>query len=305
MGGTAMTGGETASATGGSRSVGGASSTPNAGGRLGVGGSQTLPTGGANSLGGSPTASLGGMNTLGGSGSLGTGGVPAIAEPASKNWVYIMLGQSNMQGYSPLEAGDMVAPPRVFKMLDDKSWAGASEPAGVWPTFLSPCRSFGMKLLEKVADPDVKIYLINAAIGGTSIEDWNPANGEQYLNMLPYLEAGMQMGIVRGFIWHQGESNDDATAPEYIGKFVELIAAVRAKVGDPTLPVVAGEIGSTNSNKEINKALGMMATMDPLFRVASAEGLTMLGPTDPHFDSASERLMGERMANAWWSILGK
>jgi len=270
-----------------------------------TGGARTSSGGAASAAGGS-TASGGGSSaggtSSGGSRTLGTGGAPVITEPGSKNWVYIMLGQSNMQGASPLEAEDNLAPARVFKLQQDKSWVPASEGVCLWGGELSPSRTFGMKILEKVTDPEVKIYLINAAVGGTAIEQWNPTNGEYYLAMLPYLEAGMQKGTIRGFIWHQGESNTDTSTADYAQKLTELVLAIRTKVGDPTLPVVAGEIGENSEDNAVNTALAQIATGDARFKVSSSQGLTLI-QGDPHYVSASERLMGEKMATAWWSIL--
>ncbi|GEM_PF-1167742 len=306
--GSASEVGGAGSATGGARtSSGGAAS---AAGGLGNGTSASggvRSAGGSGSIGGSTASggdsNAGGANS-GGSSTMGTGGAPVITEPGSKNWVYIMLGQSNMQGASPLEAEDNVAPARVFKLKQDKTWVPASEDVCLWGGGLSPSRTFGMKILEKVTDPEVNIYLINAAVGGTPIETWNPTNGEHYLAMLPYLEAGMQMGTVRGFIWHQGESNTDTSTADYAQKLTELVLAIRTKVGDPTLPVVAGEIGENGEDNAVNAALAQIAVSDARFKVSSSQGLTLI-QGDPHYVSASERLMGEKMATAWWSILGK
>ncbi len=298
----------------GSTSIGGAPSGAHpSGGNAPV----ASPSGGSVGVGGTSAASDGGSFGVGGAGDggspmLATGGAPVVANPSSKNWVYIMLGQSNMAGTSPLESQDLNPPPRVFKLLPDKTWAGADEPVCVYDAELSPSRAFGIKILEKVTDPEVNIYLINAAVGGTTIESWNPQNGPNYLAMLPYLEEGIRKGSVRGFIWHQGEYNMNTPSADYVRMLAEIIAAIRTKVGDPTLPAVAGEIdqdfdfdGTPLPVGNVNRALATLATQDPLFRVSSRQGLK-LNPDNPlHYDSASERLMGEKMATAWWSILGK
>lgn len=280
------------SSLGGAASVGGALSTAGGSRFTGSGGASTELTGGATGGG------------VGGTANVGSGGGPVVTLSGSKNWVFLMLGQSNMEGEAPLEASDQVGPPRVFKIDHEKQWVPGAEPVAFWGnSALSPSRAFGVKVLEKVTDPEVNIYLINAAVGGTAIAQWNPQNGEHYLGMLPYLEAGMQIGTVRGFIWHQGESDTDTAKEQYATSFKELVQAIRTKVGDPNLPVVAGEIGTGGDNGApgdgaVNEALAAVATTDTHMRVSLASGLSLICG-DVHYDTRSERLMGERLATAW------
>ncbi|MDX2053445.1 MAG: sialate O-acetylesterase [Polyangiaceae bacterium] len=304
--------GGSASALGGSGSANSSGGQPGLGNGANAGGSFNTSGGsGSTGLGGATAALTGGAANSGSGGvvNLGSGGGAPVPLAGSKNWVFLMLGQSNMEGQAPLEASDKVGPPRVFKIDQGKSWVPAAEPVAVWGnSALSPSRTFGLKVLEKVNDPEVNIYLINAAVGGTAIAQWDPQSGEHYMGMLPYLEAGMQLGTVRGFIWHQGESDTDTTSDEYAMRFKALVQAIRTKVGDANLPVVAGEIGTGGDNGApgdgaVNEALAQVATTDTRMRVSLASGLSLI-PGDVHYDTLSERLMGERFATAWWSILG-
>lgn len=92
-------------------------------GAAAVGGSSGL-SGASGGKGGAAGAagSGGGMGgAMGGTG----GAVPA--DPKSKNWVYLMLGQSNMSGQAHRQAEDVVAVPRVFKLTRNKMWVAGHE----------------------------------------------------------------------------------------------------------------------------------------------------------------------------------
>jgi sialate O-acetylesterase len=93
----------------------------------------------------------------------------------------------------------------------------------------------------------VPIGLLPCALGGSSLEQWNPAlKGEGgrslYGAMLRRIAA--VGGRVRGVLWYQGES--DATVemgPTYRRRFADFIRAVRKDVKDPGLPVLFVQIG--------------------------------------------------------------
>jgi hypothetical protein len=232
----------------------------------------------------------------------------------SKNWVFLMLGQSNMSGTSPIEAQDRIAPPRVFKMVVNRTWAPGTEgfginpfgppsggPSGVGSLSLSPSRVFAMKLLEQVTDPEVNIYIVNAAVSGSNIESWNPQGGANFRTMLPYLEEGLKKGVLKGFLWHQGEANGGTAPAEYAMRLRAIVKEIRDQVRDPMLPVVAGEVGTTSDDGNVNRALAMIASADPRFVVATSENLTL--HDNVHYSSASIRTFGERYAAAMAKLL--
>ena len=77
-----------------------------------------------------------------------------------------------------------------------------------------------------------------------------------------------------------------------------LVANLRSDLGDPNLPFVAGEIKSslTVINDQINQLPGLV----PFTGVASSAGLTLQDTW--HFDSPSQKLLGQRYATEMQSI---
>lgn len=303
-------GGDSADGEGGAQNMGGQGHGGKAGGSAGSAGSMGGQSGGGQAGGagqaGGSAGGMAGMNTAG----------SGVGDPKSKNWVYLMLGQSNMSGMADCQAQDIVAPERVFKLSRNKTWVpghesyninpyadAAAPPCSIGSKNLGPSRAFAVNLLAEVSDPEVQIYIINMAASGSSVEQWDPQTGTFFAPMIPYLEAGMAKGVVRGLIWHQGEANSGTEPASYAMKLGKVIQAIRDKVNNPQLPVVAGEVGTTSSDGRVNRALGMMATSDPQFGVATSENLSLID--NVHYDAASQREFGRRYAKVWWALVNK
>lgn len=227
-----------------------------------------------------------------------------------------MLGQSNMSGQADCQAEDVVAVPRVFKLTRNKMWVAGHESFNisdyssqtgaackVGDLSMGPSRAFAAALLAQVTDPDVNIYVINNAQSGSSIEEWHPATGKNFAPMMAFLEEGMKKGLVRGFIWHQGEANGGTSSAEYAMRLGAIVQAIRNKVGNQNLPAVAGEVGTTSEDGRVNTALAIMASADKNFGVATSQGLSLID--NVHYDNKSQREFGKRYAAAWWGIGNK
>jgi hypothetical protein len=147
-------------------------------------------------------------------------------------------------------------------------------------------------------EPGMTIGLVPCAFGGTSLSQWEPKSknllyppDNLYQNAIRRAKIAMQTGTLAGILWHQGES-DEANA-EYLPALKQLIADLRADLGDPDLPFVAGEIHEV---KLINDQLARLPREVPHTAVVSADGLKAQDRW--HFNSAGIRLLGERYAMA-------
>lgn len=150
--------------------------------------------------------------------------------------------------------------------------------------------------------------MVPCAVGGTAIDLWKPKKYDEITNTYPYDDAivrikkAINIGELKGVIWHQGEANRKDTL--YMKKLMVLIERIREVSRNPRLPFVAGELGyflkdieTFNRNlQELPKRVGHTA-------VISAEGLTHKGD-HVHFDSRSAELLGERYAIAMLKLLG-
>lgn len=231
---------------------------------------------------------------------------PTSAAPDPNFHLYLLLGQSNMAGRGPLtEELKAAHHPRVFMLNAAGKWVPARHPlhfdkpamVGVGPGL-----AFGAALAE--ANPNVRIGLVPCAVGGTSITKWQPGAYDEATQTYPYddaaarITAAMRYGVVRGLLWHQGESDatPDAALAAYVPKLAELIGRVRALTGQPALPVVVGELGRfREANLPFNAALPQVLALVPRTALVSSEGLTDKGD-QLHFDSASAEELGRRYA---------
>lgn len=192
--------------------------------------------------------------------------------------VWVLAGQSNMQGCGPLSEA-LPAAPNVYSFSSAGEWGPSQEPlhrlwesyAPVHQNFMRPGLAgemkdwtdeqlaeheaktrlwgaslgvaFGMSMAEYLGKP---VGLIPAAHGGTSLGQWDhklkgEGTASLYGAMLDRIaRAG---GKLRGILWYQGESdcnlNDSAT---YADRFDQWIAAVREDTGIPDLPVVVVQL---------------------------------------------------------------
>ena len=223
--------------------------------------------------------------------------------------VYLLIGQSNMAGRGIVDAESKKVNPQILMLDSLNRWVPATDPvhfdkpliAGVGPAI-----SFAKEMLGN--KKNIKIGLIPCALGGSPIKVWEP--GEVYLNVFhPYDDAinrtklAMQKGVLKGILWHQGESdNDSLHAALYLEKLKTLIQRLRTDLQKPTLPFVAGEIGYFLKSNYINPVLKQLPKQVSNTAVVSAKGLMHKGDS-LHFDTPSARELGKRYAQAMKQLL--
>ncbi|KFC58802.1 hypothetical protein FEM08_24000 [Flavobacterium gilvum] len=208
-----------------------------------------------------------------------------------------------MAGRGAIDAESKVIDPQIIMLDSQNHWVPATDPvhfdkpkdAGVGPAI-----SFAKAI--KGNNNKIKIALVPCAWGGSPIKVWEP--GASYLNAHPYDDAikrvkiAMQTGVLKGILWHQGESdNDSINSAVYLDKLVALVNRLRNDLNMPNLPFVAGEIGYFNKQNFINKEVNRLPQQVNNTLVVSADGLQHKGD-GLHFNSASARELGKRYAEA-------
>jgi peptidoglycan/xylan/chitin deacetylase (PgdA/CDA1 family) len=216
--------------------------------------------------------------------------------------VYLLIGQSNMAGRGSLDEQSHLTSGAILMLDKANEWVAAKDPmhfdkpsAGVGPGI-----SFAQAMLQD--KNNTQIGLIPCAWGGSPIKAWQP--GAKYFENFPYDEAvkrakiAMQKGVLKGILWHQGESdNDPKRALVYLEKLKTLIGNLRRDLNAPNLPFVAGEIGYFNKENNINEIINKLPAEIENTAVVSAMNLTDRGD-HLHFDTASARELGNRYAAA-------
>jgi hypothetical protein len=219
--------------------------------------------------------------------------------------LYILAGQSNMAGRGKItDSLKALHDERVWMLTKDFSWVIAGHPvhfdkpamAGVGPGL-----SFGIEMAN--AHPGVKIGLIPCAVGGTSIDKWQPGAFDKVTSTFPYDDAvvrikeAMKKGHVKGMIWLQGEADSSPDkASKYLHKLELLVKRIRKLTNDKNLPIVVGELGCYRTKYQlVNTELHKGKKQIENFEVAGSEGLRHKGD-NTHFNSESAVVFGKRFA---------
>ena len=228
-------------------------------------------------------------------------------------WVFIMAGQSNMAGRGIVEPKDTIDDKRILSINKEGQVIIAKEPLHFYEperTGLDCGLSFAKALIKKIPD-SISILLIPTAVGGSSISQWlNDSlyrNVKLFSNFLDKVEIGKQNGIIKGILWHQGESDaNQKNISLYKQRLGLLLSKFRTAVGNHELPVLIGELGSFSENPAnftlINKAIHEYAAEDRNSRIIPTKDLKDKGDR-LHFNSKGQRIMGKRFAEEYLKTL--
>lgn len=233
--------------------------------------------------------------------------------PDKKNvWVFIMAGQSNMAGRGLVEPEDTIPNSQIITINNKNEWIIAKEPLHFYQPQLTglDCGLSFAKELKRSVPEDVVIALLPCAVGGSSVDFWlsdSVFNGVRLKsNFKEKVNLGKKVGIIKGIIWHQGESDAfNDKIPSYHKKLNSLFSFFRNYVGNDDLPIILGELGrypvSEKMKKNwhrINKIIRQIANEhDRNYLVKS----NCLKPKEDniHFNSKALRKLGKRYAHAF------
>ncbi len=241
------------------------------------------------------------------------------AAPDPNFHIYLMIGQSNMAGAGTIEAQDRNSHPKV-QVMQDISCSSIATPYGQWrpatppliycPGGLGPGDYFGRGMGD-AAPGGVTIGLVGAAYPGAKIEyfmkdcaTYNacqppfgpvagaPNNGTSgYAWIMDLATKAQQRGVIKGIIFHQGESNGGQS--DWPSKVNKLVTSLRADLGLKAneVPFVAGELLCCGLNQYIQQIPNVVQNG----HWVSAAGLKDKGD-GIHFDTESNRELGRRFA---------
>jgi len=227
--------------------------------------------------------------------------------------LYTLIGQSNMAGRGTVEPEDRVSHPRVLCLDRDRQWVPAVDPlhfdkpiAGVGPGL-----TFGKVMAGH--RPDVWIGLVPCAVGGSPIRTWQPGGYWEQTSSHPYDDTlarcriAQQSGVLKGFLWHQGESDsNEQDAPLYLERLRTLVDRLRTTLQAPQAAFVAATLGDFFGARSewaaaINGALEQLSAEVANTACIQAAGLVH-GGDELHFDAASARELGRRYAKAMLAL---
>lgn len=264
----------------------------------------------------------------------------AFAAPNPNFHIYLGYGQSNMAGAGDIEAADQVPNDRFLMLsgvdcsarkgstnikLSKGAWAKAVPPMFHCYEGLSVADYFGRAMADSM--PGITIGIIPVAVGGTSIklfdkDQWQgyfstaaswlqawakdyEASGNDYAAIVALGKKAMEVGVIKGVIFHQGESDGaDQTWQKTVHKtYADMLGEWGLKEAD--VPFVAGEMLQTSNACCASKNTGVngLKSYFPKFGVASSQGLG--GKDVYHFDHAGYVTMGKRYAEQMLKLVNR
>ena len=254
---------------------------------------------------------------------------PSQALPGKESLIYLFIGQSNCDGQGqPALPDDEISHPRVWTLDRDQQIRQAVEPVGFGHEYpgVGPALAFGKLVAEH--RPANQIILVPAAASGVSLERWLKGAepipvpfSHQKVRLYDHaiqralLARSLTNGTIAGIIWHQGEG--DSFSPErasaYGPRLRSLLTNLRQDLGNPCLPIVAGELPRFLNPQnfplrdlvvEQTKSLANPAISSLyLPGVSFAESFGAAAnqreaPNYVHFNAAGQHLMAERYFNS-------
>jgi len=230
-------------------------------------------------------------------------------------WVFIMAGQSNMAGRAAIEPLDTLTNERILTINAKGEMILAKEPLHFYEPGLQGLDagfSFASSLIKSIP-ASASILLIPASIGGSSINQWLGDSLRRGIRLLSNFKSKIQLGerygVIKGILWHQGESDVKRNGEnDYQKKLFIIHNQFRKYAHNRKLPIVTGGIGLF-----LKDSLGQQYINEVIYANAAGNKNTYLIQTDDfehkgdklHFNSSAQRLMGERMANKFIETLYK
>ena len=266
-------------------------------------------------------------------------------EPDTTFYIFLAFGQSNMVGDAKPEDIDYQGvSPRFLMMpaIDQPAatgnnrggirkkykWYRATPPLNRVSAGLSPCDYFGRTMVEKLPS-NIKVGIINVAVGGCRIEhffkEYDPRelarsgwptwfvncmaeyDSIQYVRLLDCALRAQHVGVIKGILLHQGESNaGDTKWPLKVKKVYEdLLQDLHLKAED--VPLLAGEVVHAEQNgksQTANRLVDILPQTVPTSHVISSRGCEANPEDTNHFNAAGYRELGKRYAEVMLKLLG-
>jgi hypothetical protein len=250
-------------------------------------------------------------------------------------YVFLCLGQSNMEGYPGIPAEEKAYNEPRFQVLAAVDFPTLNREKGKWyPAIpplcrpnsgMSPADYFGRTLVASLP-ADVKVGVVNVAVGGCKIElfeqstyaayvasapTWMASalkayDGNPYQRLVEMARLAQKSGVIKGILLHQGESNvGDKEWPAKVKSVYErLLADLDLQAANVPL-LVGGVVAADQDGKcaSMNAVIADLPKTIPTAHFVSSEGC-QAGPDHLHFTPAGYRELGRRYAETMQPLLG-
>ena len=260
----------------------------------------------------------------------------ASAQADPNCYVYLCLGQSNMEGNANIEAVDQEYVDERFQMVACVNFTNPARQLGefytAYPPIVRPWTGLGMadyfgRSMVAALPRDIKVCVVDVAIGGVDIkgfmseevpayletaEDWLKASfaayeNDPYKRLVDMAKKAQQKGVIKGILLHQGETNTGQQDwPQKVKTVYErLLSDLGLRAAD--VPLFVGEVVSADQNGQCashNSIINNVPNVIPTAHVVHSQGCPVRSDR-LHFTAAGYRTMGKRYAMEALKALGQ
>lgn len=249
--------------------------------------------------------------------------------------VYLSFGQSNMEGNAAIEVQDRTEVNPRFQVLATVNCSEMGREMGKWYTAIPPlCRCttgltpvdyFGRTMVANLPQ-NIKVGVINVAVGGCKIElfdknnfqkyvadspDWlknivKEYDGNPYERLVEMAKIAQKKGVIKGILLHQGESNTGDTLWPQKVKVVYDNLIKDLNLDPKKVPLLSGETVNEDQNGKcasMNKIIAKLPQTIPNSYIISSSGCTVASD-NLHFNASGYRELGRRYAEKMLSLSG-
>jgi alpha-L-fucosidase 2 len=260
---------------------------------------------------------------------------PNTSSTASKRFVFLCFGQSNMEGFPGIEDQDKGPVDERFQMLAAVDFPSQGRIKGNWYPAVPPlCRPsagigpadyFGRTLVSNLP-PNITVGILNVSVGGCKIElfekdtfqsyaatapNWMTNtiatySGNPYQHLVAMAKLAQKDGVIKGILLHQGESNTgDKQWPNKVkGIYDNLLKDLNLKAAD--VPLIVGELVRADQKgacASMNQIIDNLPKTIPTAHIVSSAECPGR-PDHLHFTPAGYRELGARYAQTMLPLLG-
>ncbi len=252
-----------------------------------------------------------------------------------KFYIFLSFGQSNMEGNARVRPEDTVNIDPRFQVMEAVDCPNLNRKKGQWYTAVPPlcrCRTgltltdfFGREMVASLPK-DVRVGIINVAVGGCKIELFDKDNYQSYVEKAPKWMIGMineydgnpyarlvemaklaqKDGVIKGILLHQGESNPNDSLWTKKVKVVYDNLLKDLKLKAKKVPLLAGETVNADQGGICAGMNKIIATLPQAIK--NAYVISSAGCTDAadnlHFNADGYKELGKRFAAKMLELMG-
>ena len=249
-------------------------------------------------------------------------------------YIFLSFGQSNMEGAARIEPQYKEVDTR-FQMMAAVDCPDLNRVKGNWYTAVPPlvrCHTglgvsdfFGRAMVANLPE-NIKVGIINVAVGGCKIELFDQDTYQTYSETVPGWMKGMieaydgnpykrlidmaklaqKDGVIKGILLHQGEANTgETTWPSKLKKVYENMLSdlnLRAE----NVPLLAGGVVPADQNGQcavMNEIIAKLPETIPSSHYIPSDGCPQIGD-GLHFTAEGYEMLGYRYASKMLQLLG-